>query len=323
MNIVAIETEYKGYRFRSRLEARWAVFFDEAGIKWEYEIEGYKLSNGVMYLPDFYLPEFQLFVEVKRSINGEWDKISKDIEKWEDKCEQFRTDTGKAIFIVYGDPAEDIWGRLFAWASEDILPEYSKIDKYRGHARFVDLGERIKPEIVVLTQDEKKRRIWIDQSGKTNKKVTNPFMMVFDYWDCANILLSEPLYSIFDEKEANVEGTFDYLRKTARQARFEYGESGARREQQKRETRPQKQYKPENDIAGFWDYLCDKKNEEQVQKVMVRIKDILGNFRVLPCAQQIQLLDLYSEYGFKPTGKYELEETVRNAITNGIVKLPD
>lgn len=23
-----IETEYKGYRFRSRLEARWAVFFD-------------------------------------------------------------------------------------------------------------------------------------------------------------------------------------------------------------------------------------------------------------------------------------------------------
>lgn len=26
-NIKAIETEYKGYRFRSRLEARWAVFF--------------------------------------------------------------------------------------------------------------------------------------------------------------------------------------------------------------------------------------------------------------------------------------------------------
>jgi hypothetical protein len=26
--IKAIETSYKGYRFRSRLEARWAVFFD-------------------------------------------------------------------------------------------------------------------------------------------------------------------------------------------------------------------------------------------------------------------------------------------------------
>lgn len=28
----AIETRYKGYRFRSRLEARWAVFFDALGL---------------------------------------------------------------------------------------------------------------------------------------------------------------------------------------------------------------------------------------------------------------------------------------------------
>ena len=39
--IKAIETIYNGYRFRSRLEARWAVFFDEIGIKYEYEKEGY------------------------------------------------------------------------------------------------------------------------------------------------------------------------------------------------------------------------------------------------------------------------------------------
>ena len=39
--IKAIETYYKGYRFRSRLEARWAVFFDAAGIKYEYEPEGF------------------------------------------------------------------------------------------------------------------------------------------------------------------------------------------------------------------------------------------------------------------------------------------
>ena len=31
--IKAIETVYKGYRFRSRLEARWAVFFDACGVK--------------------------------------------------------------------------------------------------------------------------------------------------------------------------------------------------------------------------------------------------------------------------------------------------
>ena len=51
----AIETEYKGYRFRSRLEARWAVFFDACGVSWEYEPEGYDLGNGLYYLPDFLL----------------------------------------------------------------------------------------------------------------------------------------------------------------------------------------------------------------------------------------------------------------------------
>lgn len=48
-----IETVYKGYRFRSRLEARWAVFFDVLGIEWEYEPEGFDLGGGVRYLPDF------------------------------------------------------------------------------------------------------------------------------------------------------------------------------------------------------------------------------------------------------------------------------
>lgn len=51
--IKAIETEYKGYRFRSRLEARWAVFFDELKLKWEYEPQGFVLSDGARYLPDF------------------------------------------------------------------------------------------------------------------------------------------------------------------------------------------------------------------------------------------------------------------------------
>jgi hypothetical protein len=37
-----IETEYKGFRFRGRLEARWAVFFDAAGIEWQYEVEGFE-----------------------------------------------------------------------------------------------------------------------------------------------------------------------------------------------------------------------------------------------------------------------------------------
>ena len=60
----AIETSYRGYKFRSRVEARWAVFFDAMGIIWEYEAEGYDL-DGDWYLPDFWLPEWDTFAEIK------------------------------------------------------------------------------------------------------------------------------------------------------------------------------------------------------------------------------------------------------------------
>lgn len=62
--IKAIETVYNGYRFRSRLEARWAVFFDALGVKYEYEKEGFDL-DGVWYLPDFWLPRERCWIEIK------------------------------------------------------------------------------------------------------------------------------------------------------------------------------------------------------------------------------------------------------------------
>jgi hypothetical protein len=54
-DIKAIETEYNGFRFRSRLEARWAVWMDALGIQYRYEPEGFDL-DGEWYLPDFFLP---------------------------------------------------------------------------------------------------------------------------------------------------------------------------------------------------------------------------------------------------------------------------
>lgn len=65
MSIKVINTRYDGHLFRSRVEARWAVFFNELGWQYEYEKEGYDLGNGVWYLPDFYLPELKTWVEVK------------------------------------------------------------------------------------------------------------------------------------------------------------------------------------------------------------------------------------------------------------------
>lgn len=78
--IKAIETSYKGYRFRSRLEARWAVFFDVLRIKWEFEPEGFELPGGQRYLPDFFLPKFNhadglgMYVEVKPTTESDFSK---------------------------------------------------------------------------------------------------------------------------------------------------------------------------------------------------------------------------------------------------------
>lgn len=62
MTIQAIETQYKGCRFRSRLEARWAIWLDALGIDWSYEPQGFTL-DAMRYLPDFFL----------RSVDQDWD----------------------------------------------------------------------------------------------------------------------------------------------------------------------------------------------------------------------------------------------------------
>ena len=69
-NIQAIETEYKGWRMRSRLEARWAVYLDATGIRFDYEREGFELPSG-WYLPDFWLPNEETWAEVKGQVFSE------------------------------------------------------------------------------------------------------------------------------------------------------------------------------------------------------------------------------------------------------------
>lgn len=64
IDIKAIPTKYNGYTFRSRQEARWAVFFDYLGVEYEYEKEGFNLPCGY-YLPDFWIPEWKAWIEIK------------------------------------------------------------------------------------------------------------------------------------------------------------------------------------------------------------------------------------------------------------------
>jgi len=100
--IKSIDTFYNGNYFRSRMEARWAVFFDACGIKYEYEPEGFDLGNGFKYLPDFYLPQFFCYVEVKPQeyIYTNEDSVRKhpDYKKWELFSKE------KELILLFGNP---------------------------------------------------------------------------------------------------------------------------------------------------------------------------------------------------------------------------
>ena len=58
--IAAIPTIYRGRQYRSRLEARWAAFFDKLG--WRHEYEPFDLGA---WSPDFLLSDTNTLVEVK------------------------------------------------------------------------------------------------------------------------------------------------------------------------------------------------------------------------------------------------------------------
>lgn len=89
--IKAIETQYKGYKFRSRLEARWAVFFDTLGLKWDYEVQGFDL-DGVRYLPDFWIPSYGVYFEIKPE------------DEYDFRKPRALADAGKTVYVLQGNP---------------------------------------------------------------------------------------------------------------------------------------------------------------------------------------------------------------------------
>ncbi len=91
-NMQPLPTVYNCIEYRSRIEARWAVFFDTLGIPFEYEPEGFNLGDEICYLPDFWLPNQRCWVEIKGA------------EPTEDETEKaFRlaVKTGSPLFVFY------------------------------------------------------------------------------------------------------------------------------------------------------------------------------------------------------------------------------
>lgn len=60
-----IQTFHNGFHFRSRLEARWGIYLETMGIDYLYEYEGFALDSAGWYLPDLYLPDFEMWAEIK------------------------------------------------------------------------------------------------------------------------------------------------------------------------------------------------------------------------------------------------------------------
>jgi hypothetical protein len=119
-----IETRAYGCRFRSRLEARYAVFLTHLGVKWFYEPEGFCLPSSY-YLPDFFLPEVDggTWLEIKPNRYSVFGYSSKaamgktDSRKLQEFSEVAR-DNDQNFFIAYGLPSQDYF--LSSFPSYDM-----------------------------------------------------------------------------------------------------------------------------------------------------------------------------------------------------------
>ena len=103
-----IPTTYRGVRFRSRLEARWAAFFDRCNWKWSYEpldLEG--------YIPDFLLhfDANDLLIEVKPT------RPSDDHEQHADKIMNSGWRAASAILCATWDEESSFSVRVGAAAT--------------------------------------------------------------------------------------------------------------------------------------------------------------------------------------------------------------
>lgn len=103
--IAAIPTLYRGRQYRSRLEARWAAFFDLLG--WQHEYEPFDLGK---WSPDFLLPEWDVLVEVKpldTFDQGIWDKAISACEARNILTDTDERDELGGIFLTRLSPETD------------------------------------------------------------------------------------------------------------------------------------------------------------------------------------------------------------------------
>lgn len=222
--IKAKETVYNGFKFRSRLEARWAVIFDTLKIKYQYEPEGFDLGNGQSYLPDFYLPEIGYYAEVK----GMSEHIVNDLKK----TETFVL-SGKTAIMILGDIPYDPCSEGLYW-----IPVMYYSARSGGHvakrygflASEVDLAGNL---ISGYFQDDfnvgySKHWNYTKYHMENNPHVSNEEKCDFAYsaiQPISGAILDDEFNSVKSLFELQSYGDVQGAFLKARQARFEHGET--------------------------------------------------------------------------------------------------
>jgi hypothetical protein len=127
--IRAIETRYDGCRFRSRQEARWAVFLNHLKIPWRYEPEGFDLGEAGLYLPDFLV-----YPNTDRAF---WFEV-----KGQSPSSEERKKTS-ALSVATGLPSYLYFAEVQVPASQDLQQMTSWREYYpAGEMDWVWMGER-------------------------------------------------------------------------------------------------------------------------------------------------------------------------------------
>lgn len=97
MELAARPIMHRGNLFRSVTEFRWAHFFETLGIIYLYESRTFTTSEW-SYLPDFYLPNLQTWIEVKGQFPTE-EEIAKG--------RAVHLETGEPVLILSGNPSAE------------------------------------------------------------------------------------------------------------------------------------------------------------------------------------------------------------------------
>lgn len=281
-----IETEYNGYRFRSRLEARWAVFFDTAGIPYEYEPEGFVLTDGTYYLPDFYLPWYRCYVEIKPNVKEE-------IDRGFDLVSKLAYEKEKCIgMLCVGLPNNSDTSHMMAF-----FFSHNKYGELYESSGFVCFREGC---------------WWDDENGEHG--TTKHFISMIDSLDQIGVDHVDkngnnvPVFS--GKNLTSYRSDFESAVKAAKQARFEHGECGV-----KKKPGIPKPYDPISQLYSIFGNETTEKQMEMLKFMASLQKQAKQTNRAFA---QVAALDYLLENGYEPEGQLSHEAEIRQFMKTGM-----